>query len=262
MDEKSAEEAIKDNNKHIEILGVKIACVDKDSLLNLASQWARTNENRFITYVNAHCLNVAHSLPNYRNILNNADLVYSDGISVVWAGRFLHGCRLHKITGREWIFDFCNMAAAQGISIYILAGAPGIAKRASLNLTTRFPSLRIVGMSDGYFIEKSEIQVIEEISHSKPNVLFIGMGVPRQEFWINQHSMGIKVPLFWAVGALFDYVAGVEPLVPQWMNRLALEWLWRLMIDPAGKWKRYIFGNPYFLLRIIAQKVNGSFQKE
>jgi len=262
MDENSPEEATQDGIKHIEILGVNIACLDKDSLLNIACRWARTSEKHFITYVNAHCLNVAHSLPNYRNILNNADLVYSDGVSVVWAGHFLHGCRLYKITGREWIFDFCNIASAQGISIYILAGAPGIAKRASLNLTARFPGLKIVGMSDGYFFEKSEIEVIEEIAQSKPNILFIGMGVPRQEFWINEHIVRINVPLCWAVGALFDYVAGVEPLVPQWMNRLALEWLWRLMIDPAGKWKRYIFGNPYFLLRVIAQKVNGSIQKE
>ncbi len=246
------------SSNRVNILGIDVECIEKEELLSLVCNWAKGNGTHFITYVNAHCLNVAKNLASYQKALKMANIIYSDGISVVWAGRFLHGCRLHKITGREWIYDFCHMAAYQKISIYILAGAPGVAKSASLALQSRFPGLKVAGTNDGYFLEKSENIVIEEILQSKPNVLFVGMGIPKQELWISSHMEELQVPVYWAVGALFDYVAGIEPPVPPWMNKLALEWLWRLMIDPTGKWKRYIFGNPYFIFRVIAQKINGS----
>ncbi len=257
-----------ENLETVNILGVDVACLDVQGILDLVHKWSGPNAQAplgtkyTILYVNAHCLNTACGDENYRRILNQADLVYSDGISVVWASRILGGCELHKMTGADWIDDFSARAEntalsdAGGLRIYILAGKPGIAERASENLLKKYPGLQIVGACDGYFRQMSEAQILQDIAAKKPHILFVGMGIPVQEEWIAAHRQDIPAPVCWAVGALFDYVAGVEPRVPGWMNALALEWLWRLMIDPLGKWRRYILGNPLFAWHILGQKLN------
>jgi N-acetylglucosaminyldiphosphoundecaprenol N-acetyl-beta-D-mannosaminyltransferase len=204
-------------------------------------------------YVNAHCLNIAYNDLAYRKILNSADVVYPDGISVVWSSRLLDGCQLQKITGADWIYEFCQLAEAEGLRIYLLAGMPGVVDKASQNLRQKFPRINIVGTCDGYFEAKSDSEVLTEITARSAQVVLIGMGTPAQEKWIAAHRGEIPFSICWAVGALFDYVAGIEPRVPGWMNTLALEWLWRLFIDPRGKWRRYILGNPLFVSRIIKQ---------
>ena len=118
---------------HVNILGVKVNCDDKQSILNKVVEWAGENTPRTITYVNAHCINLSFQNRKYLDVINQSDLVYSDGISVVWASQILGGCPLDKVTGREWIFDFCELAIANNLRIYILAGAPSIANSAGVN---------------------------------------------------------------------------------------------------------------------------------
>ena len=238
----------------VDILGVRITCVDIKTMLELVQEWAEQQCYHTISYVNAHCLNIASEDPMYQAILNKADLVYADGISVVWAGRLLGGCRMQKATGADWIDEFCDLAQANNWRIYIIAGKAGMAKMACHNLTKRHPRLNIVGACDGYFMEKSQFRVLRDIEKTAPHILFVGLGTPRQEKWIARHRDRIPVPICWAVGALFDYIAGVEPRAPAWMRALALEWLWRLLLDPSGKWRRYILGNPLFIYRVLRQK--------
>lgn len=243
-----------DNLPTTSVMGVRVSCVSKQSLLDCALQWAASGSKRRIFYVNAHCLNVIYKNEQDTACFNQSDLVYADGIGVVWAARLNHKCALTKITGREWIYDFCQTAAKNNLQLYILAGKPGVAEKASKALSEKIPGLKIAGTADGYFLEKSEAQVIQEIQESSPDILFVGMGTPAQERWIAFNQANLPVNLIWTVGALFDYVAGVEPLVPGLLEKYALEWFWRLLIDPRGKWKRYILGNPLFVGRVILEK--------
>ena len=240
----------------LSILGVDVDSVTRADLLATVTAWARGTEPRTISYVNAHCLNLAAQDSAYRSLLNQADLVYSDGRSVVWASQLLGGPRMHKITGRDWIHDLCRCAESDGLSLYILAGRPGIAESARRNLLKDWPGLKIVGCSDGYFITKSEAVVLDELAAEPPHILLVGMGAPLQEKWIARWRTNLASPVCWAVGALFDYVAGEEAPVPSWMDRIGLEWMWRLMIDPLGKWRRYLIGNPFFVARVIGQKMH------
>jgi len=241
----------------VEVLGVRVHCVRVADLLQTVLEWSGHRLPRTILYVNAHCLNVAWGDREYHTLLNQADLVYPDGISVVWSGRLLAGCQMQKITGADWIYDFSRMAVEHDLRAYFLAGNPGVAHQARRNLLQRFPDLQVVGFSDGYFTERHEMEVFEEIDRLCPQVVFVGMGTPIQEKWLAAHRQQISAPVCWAVGAMFDFVAGIEPRVPPWMNRLYLEWLWRLMIDPRSKWRRYLFGNPLFVYRILRQKIRG-----
>ena len=239
----------------VEILGVKIHCASRDEILARTILWADQPQPRTVFYVNAHCLNISAVDPFYREILNQGDLIYPDGISIEWASRWLNGCPLEKVTGRAWIEEFCNRATENGFKIYILAGKPGVARAAQKNLEQRHPQIQIVAARDGFFSEMDEEAILQEIDQTKPDVLFVGMGTPNQEKWLAQHRQHISSPLCWAVGALFDVVAGEEDPVPAWLDRLALEWLWRLVHDPLGKWRRVVIGFPEFILRLMISRL-------
>lgn len=244
------------NPKAVNILGVDVNTINKRELLELVRIWAGENKPRSISYVNAHCINVAYKDSEYREALKKMDLVYADGMGVVMAGRFLYGSYIKKITGRDWIDNFCKLAVNQHLRVYILAGKPGILSLAIERMRKEYPELDIAGFNDGFFTRKSENEVLYEIKSTRPHIVFIGMGIPQQEKWVGENRGKIIAPVCWNVGALFDYVAGLEPQVPGWMDKIALEWLWRLMMDPSGKWKRYLVGNPLFILRILYQKLS------
>ena len=239
----------------VEILGVHVSCAKRENVLQIPLEWASQPHKRTILYVNAHCLNLTINDPVYRATLNTADLVYSDGISVVWAAKYLGGCKLEKVTGRDWIHDFCELIQKNPLRVYLLGGKPGIAQTARRKLIFQYPGLQIVGTHSGFLDWLNTPDLIAEINQANPHILLVGMGTPRQEMWLAAHREKIEVPVCWAVGALFDYVAGVEPPVPNWLNQLNLEWLWRMLIDPVGKWQRYLIGNPIFLYRILNQKL-------
>jgi N-acetylglucosaminyldiphosphoundecaprenol N-acetyl-beta-D-mannosaminyltransferase len=238
----------------VNILGVQVHVLCKADLLAQVAEWCQQSQPRTIAYANAHCLNLAQELPRYRQALRAADLVYSDGVGVVWAARWLSGVRLEKITGRNWIADLCALAVASDLRLYLLGGQPGVAAQAAEKLQAHFPGLVVTAARDGFFLTMSAADVLAEIAELRPHLVLVGMGVPRQELWLAENRAQIDVPVCWTVGALFDFVAGIEPSVPGWMNALALEWLWRMLVDPRGKWQRYILGNPRFLLRVLRQK--------
>lgn len=238
------------------VLGVRVHGVDEAGLLALARAWSRARTRRTILYVNAHCLNAAYLDPDYRELLNRADLVYADGIGPVVAGRFLGSNHLQKTTGSDWIRGFCRMAGPEGLRLYLLAGRAGVVEAARERMLAEYLGLQIVGVSDGYFQTKREAEVLEDIDRTRPDVLFVGMGTPRQEAWIARHRQAISAPLCWAVGSLFDLFGGVEAWPPGWAGALGLQWFWRWMMDPVGKFRRYMLGNPLFLSRVLRQRLD------
>jgi N-acetylglucosaminyldiphosphoundecaprenol N-acetyl-beta-D-mannosaminyltransferase len=242
------------NFRTVDILNVRVACLDFTGILDQVQDWLPGKERRTILYANAHSLNSAWEDVRLRSALTRADLVYADGISVVWASRVLAGCRLIKMTGADWIWPFCAWAQDRKVSVYILGGRPGIGTRACMSLLQRYPALEILGCADGFFQQKSEAEVIREINRLCPQVLFVGMGTPQQEQWLAAQRSALAVPVCWAVGALFDYIAGDERRVPDWLYALGLEWLWRLWVNPRGKWRRYLLGNPRFIARVLRQR--------
>lgn len=252
-----------DNIPAIDILGVRVACVDRAGLLQQVGEWVadvRPERPFCVTYVYANCLNIAVEKQGYQGALQAMDLVYADGIGVVWAGRVLAGdaarggpdrAPLQKLTGADWFGELCQQAAAKGWRIFFLGGQPGVAERAAAALAGTYPGLHIVGTADGFFQRRSEAEVLAEIRSLQPDILLVGMGVPRQEAWIQAHAEVLPVRVLWGVGALLDYWGGVERRAPPWVQALALEWLWRWALDPAGKWQRNLVGIPKFIGRVL-----------
>jgi N-acetylglucosaminyldiphosphoundecaprenol N-acetyl-beta-D-mannosaminyltransferase len=243
------------NRQSVEILGVRVHAIGQEELIEQVVSWVKQEEHRTLTYVNAHCLNLAVQDSSYRQLLNRTDLVYVDGIGAVWAGR-MFGCRrLCKVTGRNWISALCSRGEQENIRIYLLGGHPGVAEAASRHLAQRFPKVDVCGAADGYFKTKSEEQVLKELNTFHPQVLLVGMGASIQEQWVAEHRHQIPAEVCWSVGALFDYLAGLEKPVPRWLEQIGMEWAWRLKEDPKGKWQRYGIGIPCFVGRVIGHRL-------
>lgn len=241
----------------ISILGVDIRCLDLDGLVAAFFEAIRSPSDsaaQTFSYANTHVLNMAHQDTAFRDTLNRMDLIYADGIGAVIAGRILNGCRLRKMTGADWIHPLAAAMAEQTLRIFILGGKPGVAEKAAAALLQQYPGLQIAGTADGYFIDQSEAAVIRAVQETRPDALFVGMGSPRQEEWLLAYQAALPVRVVWAVGALFDYLAGEEKRAPRWVLSANLEWLWRLLMNPGGKWQRYLVGNPVFLWRVVRQK--------
>jgi exopolysaccharide biosynthesis WecB/TagA/CpsF family protein len=156
-----------------------------------------------------------------------------------------------RMTGADWIEDLCRAARRHDLSLYLLGAKPEVVEGAADALSTRYPGLRIVGASDGYDVGPD---TIAEINRSRPDILLVGMGPPRQEKWIARHRAALNVPVVWAVGGLFDVVSGCVPRGPRWMTQHGLEWLCRLVVEPRRLWRRYVLGNPRFLWRVVMSR--------
>jgi N-acetylglucosaminyldiphosphoundecaprenol N-acetyl-beta-D-mannosaminyltransferase len=220
--------------------------VRTDELIDLLIERAAAGVRTTAAYLNAHTVNLAQDDPDLDRALRACDLLYADGASIVLAGRLLGAALPERMTSADYFPSFAERCARRGLSLYLLGGAPGVAAFAAARLSAEVPGLEIVGAHDGFFPDAGSLRVCDEINAARPDVLVIGMGTPRQQRWAVEHADRLRPPLRWCVGALFDYLAGVEPRAPRWLCRVGLEWLHRLLHDPAGKWRRYLLGNPRF----------------
>jgi len=218
-----------------------------DRLMKLAEQGAR-----HVAFVNAHCFNVSSDDEEYRSILKKTDLTLPDGFGIKLAGIMIGAEVRENVNGTDLFPRLCMAASRNGKSIFLLGAAPGVAEKVRDNMIGRYPGLSIVGTEHGYFENDSaeEKALIERINIQQPDFLLVAMGVPRQEKWIDAHLQDLSVGVSMGVGGLFDFYSGRIPRAPVWMRELGLEWTWRLAQEPRRMFRRYIIGNPRFMLDV------------
>ena len=208
---------------------------------------------------NAHCLNLCYEDPKLRDFLNGAEVVFCDGAGVMLAARMLGRRIPQRITYADWIWQLADLAAAQGFSLYLLGARPGVAREAAMRLRERYPDLEIVGFRDGYFDHSAgspeNEAVVEEIKASAPDILLVGLGMPLQERWLMENIDRLDAGVALTGGAVFDYVSGRLRRGPRLLRENGFEWLARLLAEPRRLWRRYLIGNPLFLLRVLRQRL-------
>lgn len=235
----------------VDLLGFAVRPLRMSELVGVLVERAAARRATNVAYLNAHTVNLAADDSAYADALRHTDLLYADGVSVVWASRWLGRGLPERMTSADYFPLFAERCAERGLSLYLLGGEPGVASRASLALRRRSPRLVVAGTRDGYFADWDSERVIADINAAKPDVLVLGLGSPRQELWLARHADALRVPVRWCVGALLDYLAGVESRAPAWLRAAGCEWLYRLLADPVGKWRRYILGNPRFVWQVL-----------
>jgi exopolysaccharide biosynthesis WecB/TagA/CpsF family protein len=240
-------------NNNIEILGVKISLESRDESLDTIKQFVQERRQAVVYFVNAHCLNLACTAPGYREVLNGADILLNDGTGIAWAARRQGKPFVDNCVGTDFIPALCDRGRDKDISYFLLGGTEGVAQKAADNWSKAYPGLNIAGVHHGYIDDDAEAEkdVIRQINESQADVLLVAMGMPLQERWIQCYKEQLNVGVIFAVGALLDYSAEVVPRAPQWMLDRGLEWVYRLWVEPKRLWKRYVIGNPMFMLRVL-----------
>ncbi len=238
----------------IDFLGVRVDVLDTGGLRDRILAMARGTGPHRVMYVNADCMLIARENSRYRQALNRADLVYADGIGVVWGARLLGHGLPGRNTGADFMPRFCRDFARHGIRLFLLGAREGVAAEAGRRLCAQAPGLQVVGTHHGYFRPGESERIIGEINRARPHILLVGMGAPCQELWIDTNRDRLEVPLLWGVGGLFDFLSGRTRRGPQWLLDHGFEWLCRLLVEPGRLWRRYLIGNVKFVLYVLGQR--------
>jgi N-acetylglucosaminyldiphosphoundecaprenol N-acetyl-beta-D-mannosaminyltransferase len=242
----------------IDILGVGVDPLTVEELHVEIGRLVRGGKRGLVLNVNAHCLNLCYEDPKLRDFLNGAEVVFCDGAGVRLAASILSRRIPERITYAEWAWRLAAFAAAQGFSLYFLGGRPGVAREAARRLIESFPDLKIVGVRHGYFDHLAgsaeNEAVVAEINAAAPDILLVGLGMPLQERWLMENRERIGAGVVLTGGAVFDYVSGGLRRGPRLLTDNGFEWLARLFVEPRRLWRRYLVGNPLFLLRVLKQR--------
>ncbi len=244
------------------LLEIPFANIRLDAALQAVLQACQRPASSSLFFVNAHCLNTTFEDDAYRRALGDAELIFPDG-SGIRRGCSLQGDTLvENLNGTDLFPHLCALFARQQIPIFLLGAAPGTVERVAAWARSQYPDLRIAGTQHGYFSPEQTGEVITRINQSGARVLFVAMGVPRQELWIARHRQQLGTSLNIAVGGLFDFFAQNIPRAPRWMRRAGIEWVWRLLQEPGRMWRRYLVGNPLFLLRLWHERRAQAFLRQ
>ena len=240
---------------HVRVLDVPVHRLTSDQVVETIMQWTSLPGLRVAVGVNAAVCNLAAEDRAFRASLMRADLRYPDGQSIVWAARLLGAGLPERIATTDLVNPLAAVSAQRGKRIFLYGSAPGVAERAAARLRESAPGLLIDGR-DGYTAPEQVRHIIDQINAFSPDILFVGLGDPLQEHWIDAHRHELNVPVILTCGGLFDWASGDNPRAPRWMLSSGLEWLWRLMLEPGRLASRYLIGNPVFLYRLARQLVN------
>jgi len=239
-----------------DILGCKVDLVNLNQAVGEVAALLNTREKAAqIITVNAEILYEASKNPELTEVINSAHMVTPDGIGVVWAATQLGGNPQGRVTGIELLEALCQEGARQGWRMFFFGAAPGVAEQAADKLSSRYPGLLIAGTIHGYFSPEGEGDIIAAIKSAAPDILFVGLGAPRQEYWISQHKEELDVPVCIGIGGSFDVLSGLKKRAPELMIKLNLEWFYRLASEPS-RIKRQM-ALPKFVWMILRQKYGG-----
>ncbi len=212
---------------------------------------------------NAYLVTLAEKNARFAEAMQAADLAVPDGISVVMASRLLGAAIPERVTGGDLMERMCAEAARYGFRVFFLGGLPGAAMMAAHNLRERYPGLNICGTYCPPFgFEKREVErerIREAIEAAKPDLLCVAFGAPKQEIWMEENRSWLPVGAILPVGAALDTQAGLRRRAPMWIQRLGMEWFFRLAMEPRRLWRRYLIGNAEFLAVVLRQLLRESY---
>lgn len=249
----------KRNTNRIELLGIYIDNLTMTETIREIENLVENEKPSIIFTPNVHRIISAQKNNKIKEIYSYADLLIPDGMPLIWASQILKKPFKEKVSGSDLFPLFCEYAAKKGYKIFLLGAKTGVAEKSKEILTRKNPNLKIVGTySPPHGFEKDEKEnerIITLIKRSNPDVLFLGLGFPKEENWLWKHKNVIKTPVAIGVGASFDFVAGHIKRAPKWMQRFGLEWFFRLCREPRRLWKRYVIGNLIFCWLILKESM-------
>jgi N-acetylglucosaminyldiphosphoundecaprenol N-acetyl-beta-D-mannosaminyltransferase len=234
------------------VLGVRVAAVQIPDVVAQMEAWiSQRYGSHFIAVANVHVLMEARHSLSFRRVLDSADLCVPDGMPLVWIGRSRGYSLKQRVCGPDLLLDFCRETNAKRYRHFFYGGAPGVPEALAAKLKCQFPMLEVAGTYSPPFrplTPEEDSSIVEMINRAGADVLWVGLGCPKQECWMYKHREQLRVPVLVGVGQAFDLHAGRLKQAPPWMREHGLEWLFRLLAEPRRLWRRYLIYNSAFVL--------------
>lgn len=216
--------------KYENFFGVNVSILTYELLRTKVIEDIENNVKSSIIAINPEKLIIAREKPEIKKLLNSATYKIADGIGVVVASKLRKGNIKNRITGIDCMDMLCKLSNDKGYKIFMYGAKEEIVKQAKIKLEKKYPNIKIVGYIDGY--EEDNEKIIRTINDCKPDILFVALGSPKQEIWINENMVKLNAKIFQGVGGSFDVFSGNIKRAPKWMQKVGLEWLYRLFKEP------------------------------
>jgi N-acetylglucosaminyldiphosphoundecaprenol N-acetyl-beta-D-mannosaminyltransferase len=245
--------------KRRELLGIPVSVTDYDETMAVMDRLVQTREKGYFCAAPVHAVMVAQDEPEMMEALRGATMVVPDGMPLVWALNQLGEQLEDRVYGPELMLRYSRRCAERGHRVWLYGGRDqGSLAQLALSLRRQNPGIQIVGGYSPPFrplTREEEDAVIEEINTARPDVLWVGIGVPKQEKWMARLRSSLDVPVMCGVGAAFDFHAGRISQAPPWMQERGLEWIYRTAQEPRRLLPRYLWFNPRFLISVARQLI-------
>jgi len=234
------------------VLGVGVSALTLAQARDLVLGVRGTRRNGYVCVTTVHGIDEARRDPAFRRILNASWLTTPDGMPLVWLGPR----DVERVYGPDLMLAVCDAGRARGLTHYFYGGAPNVAEALRESLCRRFPGLEVAGTYTPPYrpLEPGELAAFRaDVARAQPDILWVGLGTPKQERFMAEHWATLDAGLLIGVGAAFDFHSGCVPQAPRWIQRSGFEWLFRLCMEPRRLGPRYLRTNPIFVLRALAQ---------
>ncbi|MCF6410123.1 WecB/TagA/CpsF family glycosyltransferase [Pseudalkalibacillus salsuginis] len=240
------------NDDRVEILNVPFVKTPKDQFIDTLLNHIKRKEKKFVITANPEIVMQTFKDPSFKQIVKQSSYVTPDGIGIVIASKMLNKPIPERITGFETMMGLLLHAEKKDHSVYFIGAKDTTMKKAVNNVHARFPGLRVAGFRDGYFSSDESSKICDEIKQLQPDMVFVGLGSPRQEKWIYENFKHFKKGIFMGVGGSFDVLSGEVKRAPRLWRKLNLEWMYRLITQP-WRFKRML-ELPKFLFKVFKEK--------
>jgi N-acetylglucosaminyldiphosphoundecaprenol N-acetyl-beta-D-mannosaminyltransferase len=244
----------------VEVLGCRLDVLDAGAATDKVLQFVRDGASAQVVTLGTEMVVYAQRDEAFRDILNRAALSVCDTVGLLAVARSKGATLSARVTGVELVEDLCLRAAREGTSVFLFGGAEGVAADAAGILEARFPGLHIAGVRNGFFVSDDEQSIIDQIRSSGAQLLFVGLGSPRQEFWLAKNLAATGCGAGIGVGGSFDVLSGRTVRAPLVWQRLGLEWLYRLLSEPK-RFRRQL-ALPYFVWLVVLERLGLNKKKE
>ena len=238
-------------------MGVRFDLIDCMRAFEAVQEWRAAGERRYVTITNPHSVMLCRRDREMGSATREAGLTLPDGVGIVLAARLLGYENGGRVAGPEFMLRCCDWGQRHGLRHYFCGGAPGVPEKLIARLSAEYPGMIAAGCHSPPFRELSaeeDAAMVQQINAAKPDVVWIGLGAPKQEKWMAAHAGRIAAPAMVGVGAAFDFHAGTVKWAPAWMRRAGLEWLFRFISEPGRMWRRNL-DSPVFLAEVVWQRI-------
>jgi len=246
-----------------DVLGVHFSAANLQESTSAIDQLIEQREKSYVSVCPVSTIMECVDNEKIRSIVNAAHLVTTDGMPSVWIGKSRGHKNVGRVYGPDLLLSLCSLSNTKEYKHYFYGSTDDVLKKLISNLKDKFPGLKIAGTySPPYrdLASEEDQKIVQKINEASPDIIWVGLGSPKQDLWIYEHRNKLDASVLIAVGAAFDFIAQTKPQAPLWMQRSGFEWLFRLISEPQRLWRRYLFGNTRFIYLYCLSQLKKAFR--